>query len=142
MNTEFRVWNGAEMVYDVTVGRFGAFYVNPGSKGNGLDENDSASLIPFNTKYHNDAPVMQFTGLKDVNGNKMFSKDIIEMAGGQRGVIEWCQELGCYQMEIHEDGEIFTATIYSHQEGDRNTDRKVIGNIYQNSDLLRLNGKE
>lgn len=140
MNTEFRVWNGAEMIYDITVGKFGTFYVNPGSKGNGLDENDSASLTPFNTRYPDGTPVMQYTGLKDVEGNKMFSKDIIEMAGGQRGVIEWCEELGCYQMEIHENGEIFTATIYSHQEDGRNTNRKIIGNAYQNIDLLRAAG--
>lgn len=52
MNREikFRVWNGLEMVYDVISGRFGTFYVNPDN--NGIDQNDSASLSPYNTKYH------------------------------------------------------------------------------------------
>lgn len=36
MTNKFRVWNGSEMIYDVTVGKFGAFYVNPGDKGDGV----------------------------------------------------------------------------------------------------------
>jgi len=139
---KFRVWNGMEMIHDVTVGKFGAFYVNPMSKGNGLDEKDSASLTPFNTRYSDGTPVMMFTGLCDKDGIEMYSKDIIEMAGGQRGVIEWCDELACFQMVIHEKGEVFTATIYSHQEGNRNTNRKVIGNAYQNIDLLSPSPKK
>ena len=79
---------------------------------------------------------MMFTGLLDKDGNKMFSKDIIEMEGGQRGVIEWCEELGHYEIEINENGNVFTSTLYSHQEYGRNTNRKVIGNLFQNIDLL------
>jgi len=131
---KFRVWTGAEMEYNVTVGKFGTFYVNP--TNNGLDPNDSASLTPNTTKYHDDTPVMMFTGLLDKNGREMYSKDILEMAGGMRGVIEWCEELACFQMVIHEKGEEYTATIYSHQEDSKNTNREVIGNVYQNIDLL------
>jgi uncharacterized phage protein (TIGR01671 family) len=123
------------MVYDVTVGRFGTFYVNPFNDG--LDENDSSGLTHYTTKYPEGTPVMQYTGLKDKNGKEMFSKDIIEMVGGQRGVIEWVEELGCFQIVIFENGEEYTATIYSRQEDGTNMNRKVIGNIYENPELLK-----
>ena len=74
---KFRVWNGSEMVYDVIVGIFGIFYVNRGNTF-GLDENDSASLTPFNTRYPDNTPVMQFTGLKDKNGKEIYEGDIIQ----------------------------------------------------------------
>ena len=81
MNRElkFRVWTGAEMEYNVTVGKFGTFYVNPSN--NGLDPNDSASLTPNTTKYHDDTPVMQFSGVRDKNDKEIFEDDILNIAG-------------------------------------------------------------
>lgn len=68
-----------EMIYDVTVGRFGNFYVNPSN--NGIDERDSASLTPFNTKYPDSVPIMQFTGLTDSEGREIYEGDILNYAG-------------------------------------------------------------
>ena len=45
------MWTGITMEYNVVVGKFGVFYVNPGIRGDGLDDSDSASLTPFTTKY-------------------------------------------------------------------------------------------
>lgn len=59
----FRVWNGAKYEYDIMVGKFGVFYVNPINSG--IDATDSASLSPFNTRFINDVVVEQFTGLHD-----------------------------------------------------------------------------
>ena len=67
---KFRIWNGLEMVYDITTGKFGTFYVNP-EKGDGLNPEDTASLTVNTTKYHEGTPLMQFTGLIDKNSKEI-----------------------------------------------------------------------
>lgn len=74
---EFRAWTGSEMEYNIIVGKFGAFYVNAGDKGDGLDPNDAGSLSPFNTIFSDTVPIMQYTGLRDKNGAKIFEGDIV-----------------------------------------------------------------
>lgn len=127
---KFRVWNGMEMIYDVMVGKFGVFYVNPGNKGDGLDEKDSASITPFNTKYHEDIPVMRPTGLKDKNGKEMFESDLIK-AHGVIGVVEWVDELALFTIKVELESGEGDMSIYSHQENGCNVEREVIGNIYE-----------
>jgi uncharacterized phage protein (TIGR01671 family) len=134
---KFRVWNGSEMVYDVTVGKFGVFYVNPGSKGDGLDENDSASLTPNTTKYHEGTPVMQFTGLKDKNGVEIYGGDVLALEGTDYRYIVTFEDAKfvCYhtRKEIGKWGDLhrFFDPDFS---GYKVT---VIGNIYQHPSLLK-----
>lgn len=150
---KFRVWNGVEMIYDVTVGKFGAFYVNPGYKGNGLDENDSASLTPLNTRYPDTVPVMQFTGLLDKNRNEIYEGDICKILYtdwpsklesdprtieqymddiARVGVIEYSDD-GFYFMTTDRNGE----PNYSHINPGAHGFVKVIGNKYENPELLK-----
>jgi uncharacterized phage protein (TIGR01671 family) len=126
---KFRVWNGAEMVYDVTIGRFGVFYVNP--TNNGLDPNDSASLTPFNTKYHEDTPVMQYTGLKDKNGKEIYEGDIL--MGAYKKLPKIVEYIGaCFHLvNIKNVG-------LRHFSLSRSSAKSMqkIGNIYQNPELI------
>jgi uncharacterized phage protein (TIGR01671 family) len=137
----FRVWNGREMVYDVTVGKFGAFYVNPMSKGNGLDENDSASLTPFNTRYHNDTPVMQSTGLHDKNGKEIYESDVVRFFDGkiistENGMdVDEIYNIGAFEWDETRMGWYVTNRDSVEME-EISEDIEVIGNLYENPELL------
>lgn len=124
---KFRVWNGMEMVYDVTVGKFGSFYVNPMSKGNGLDENDSASLTPFNTRYHNDTTVMQLTGIKDGKGNEVYEGDIIGRTSFFDKVVIWHKN-GFYMYSVNNPEQLHPLQL---DEFDI-----VVSHIYKNPEVV------
>ena len=128
---EFRVWNGMEMVYDVMVGKFGIFYVNP--ENNGIDTNDSASLSPYNTKYPDDIPLMQYTGLKDKNGVKIYEGDIVVcLHAGQsiRGAI--INKDACYFIQFTNGQMAWIG------EAVKKYKVQMLGNIYDNPEMLEL----
>lgn len=121
---KFRAWNGMEMVYDIAVGKFGNFYINPNN--NGLDRNDSASLTPCNTKYPDTVPIMQYTGLKDNNDAEIYEGDIVELDGMY---FEVAFTDGAF--EIWYNGFDFQGNLHRI-----NSVCNIVGNIYQNKELL------
>lgn len=134
---KFRVWDGTEMVYDVTVGRFGVFYVNPGDKGDGLDPNDYASLTPNTTKYLEHAAVMEYTGLKDKNGKEVWEGDIVKCSSGCPHVIEWRDEIGG-KYGGGMPGWYLSGLLSGYGEGYAWIgSEEIIGNVYQNPELLK-----
>ena len=85
---------------------------------------------------------MQYTGLKDKNGKEIYEGDIVEgrppdYIGVCRGEVRY-GGLAFAFVGKKEDGEKWFDTITT-QEWTRPSDVEVIGNIYENSDLL--NGK-
>lgn len=132
---KFRVWNGLQMVYDVTVGKYGVFYVNP-EKGDGLNPSDTASLTPNTTKYPDDIPLMVDTEEKDINGNPIYEGDIVSMNF----------------MDRPDDPHLYKITrrgIYIYPELIEKAEpnkrycgvslistSKIVGNIYENANLI------
>ncbi len=133
---KFRIWTGFKMEYNVMVGFLGAFYVQ------GMDEKDAACLSPFNTKYLPEVPLMQFAGQIDCDGKEVWEGDIVESdylineADILKGVVVWNNVLSLFEIEINLNGELVIASIYSKQQDGKNMNRKVIGNIYENPELL------
>lgn len=112
MNREikFRAWVGDKMEYQVLVGQLGAFFAYQ-------DPKDTHCAI--NTKYGDTIPVMQYTGLKDKNGKEIYEQDI-------------CKWLNHLNQKMK--GEAGLAFAY---DGMERRNLEVIGNIYENSELLK-----
>ena len=125
---KFRVWTGNGMEHDVTVGKFGTFYVNPEAKGDGLDPKDTASLTPNTTKYNEVHPVMQFTGLLDKNGKEIYEGDICKSKSGLFHV-EYVNA-GFSLKSLNKKCRNWAFTQNSAKS------IEVIGSIYENPELL------
>lgn len=74
-------------------------------------------------------PIMQYTGLKDKNGKEIYEGDILRFSPLTRSpkkfhVVKWEEEFGEYGDSTGYDGLI-------------NDYGEIIGNIYENSDLLK-----
>lgn len=132
---KFRIWNGSKMEHNIMAGFLGAFYVQ------GIDEKDSASMSPFNTKYFDTIPVMQYTGLKDKAGNDIYEGDILEVitkalpsgkdASGDTYLGEVKFDYGEYVISFKDKFGFNNALknwALNHS--------KVLGNIFENSELL------
>lgn len=147
---KFRIWNGIEMVYDVTAGKFGTFYVNP-ENGDGLNPQDTACLTENTTKYHEGTPLMQFIGGYGYEGEyeerfknmvELYEGDIVEAwSEGSKGtfVIKLRQEAQPTYMlyPAYQSGKIWSIS-FSKIKDVYFDDLKRIGNIYQNPKLLQV----
>lgn len=71
--------------------------------------------------------LMQYTGLKDKNGKEIYEVDILNTPAGA-GTVYW--DAGVVLLEWPNDGG--STTLFDTQVGHR----EVIGNIYENPDLI------
>jgi len=125
---KFRAWTGSTMEYRVVVGQLGAFYVE------GIDPHDTACMSPLNTKYSDQTPIMQYTGLKDKMGREIYHKDILQsdlQPKIHNGCVEWDDKVAAFFI-IWDDKQM---TYFRSGYGVID-DIKVIGNLYENPKLL------
>ncbi len=127
---KFRIFNGLEMEHRIMAGFLGAFYVQ------GIDEKDKACMSPFNTKYHDGTPLMQYTGLKDKNGKEIYEGDIIRWKSsnpfslGDIRTVEVCYSQARFWCQSKKFG-IYLGELLAEERSS-----EVIGNIYENKDLI------
>ena len=75
--------------------------------------------------------ITQYTGLKDKNGKEIYEGDIINTLGSGPCVVLWSNESLCWMYEWSEC--ISGSGCYLYIENDHH---KIIGNIYENPELL------
>ena len=137
---KFRVWNGYEMVEDVTVGKHGAFWTS------GISESDNQSL-GNTTKYDNYLAVMQFTGLHDKNGKEIYVGDILKQTrlNGSIHYYKIFNVNGGFAFNTHQDdfykpqSEIyFYESTADMQNSGFISNLEIIGNAFENPALIKL----
>ena len=83
----------------------------------------------YNSDEHDSVVFMQYTGLKDKNGVEIWQKDICKVEGVGNALVDICPYYGV----IFRSGEYEYPIVYCISENDK---YEVIGNIYENPELL------
>lgn len=112
---KFRAWTGNIMIYDVIV----------------WDGNTILEIDEYHHSHKEVKSIMQYTGLKDKNGKKIYENDIIKYD------FKW--KIGIGEDEIDRIGEVvmdeYMWCVDEHSIN-RVSDVEVIGNLYENKELL------
>ena len=95
-----------------------------------LDTTNEIPFLPLLEKFIPEYEVMQYTGLKDKNGNEIYEGDLVsDLLNGSLGEVTFDE--GCYLVDWEDE----LTTITLHQNI-REFDVVVVGNIYENPELL------
>ena len=130
MIPKFRAWDilGKEMNYKIMVGNCDTD-----------DENWTCPIIWIEKRkewlhFDDYECIMQSTGLKDRNSVEIFEGDIVKMAK------DVYSELTYYEVVRHRGGAYrFESKQHGCELWLRHTDCEVVGNLYENPELLEVN---
>lgn len=81
--------------------------------------------------------IMQYTGLKDKNGKEIYEGDILELNKGEYEEVIWKEDEACFA--IRDVDAYITCGLL---EKDSEEYLEVIGNIYENLELLKEDNNE
>ncbi len=80
--------------------------------------------------------VMQYTGLKDRNGDPIYEGDILSGEDYEPFEVKWCNNLGSFEPYYKGACSACNQEMYWHEIVNYLSHLEVIGNIYENPELL------
>ena len=132
---EFRAWNGKEMVYDFAVIN-GKVFVEENPKTSNcinidIDGKKGSFYDDWATYNHKEWELMQYTGLKDKNGVKIFDGDILSTDCDDNSFFYVIFFEGSYCLGYKGNTQGRSPISENRAHG-----LVVVGNIYENSELM------
>lgn len=79
--------------------------------------------------------VGEYIGLKDKDGNEIFEGDIIKTSRGEIGVVKWSAPIFTFRNVFNNEYHLIIGC--NDVDGEKALSLSVIGNIYQNPELLK-----
>lgn len=131
---KFRAWCENRMFYGRSV--------------NFRDQNWSLSEIedseieyePGGYATQDDGVLMQYTGIKDKNGKKIYEGDIVKR-GNFIGIVNFCDHCAQFEIQRPVSGDPingpYTSVDIKLVDLESDEDNEIIGNIYEHPDLLK-----
>lgn len=89
---------------------------------------------PLGKEYIKAIPLL-YTGLKDLDGEEIYKGDLIQNESGRICEVKWSEKHGQWDASVKIIVENDNASGFSPEEWHHAV--KIIGNIYENSDLLK-----
>jgi hypothetical protein len=121
---ELRVWDG-ETIIRVSDNALWSLRI----------EGDSEWALYYKTRAHcrksPETDLMQYVGMEDAEGEKIFGKDILRDEAGTLGLVWWNSDQGRYYL-LHPDGEM----VVLSQETLRWRPWRIAGNVHEDPHLM------
>lgn len=95
---------------------------------------DDGHIIKVGSRDKSGPPIMQYTGLKDKNGKEIYEGDILRTHTNKDMVVSWSNKFASFVINRKN----WAFCHWFGESGDPE-DYEVIGNIYENPEIIKVN---